>query len=167
MEEEKDLHWMQYALKLADKAAELGEVPVGAVIVRDNEVIGEGWNQPISTHDPTAHAEIMAIRAAAVSIGNYRLVGADLYVTLEPCSMCAGAIVHSRISRVVYGATEPKAGAIQSRQNFLENDWLNYRVEFKSGVMADECGEKISQFFRNRREQKRQLKVAEKLNPAD
>lgn len=157
-EDDKDLYWMQYALSLADKAAAIGEVPVGAVIVRDSEIIGEGWNQPITLNDPTAHAEIMAIRDASEKTGNYRLVGADLYVTLEPCSMCAGAIVHSRISRLVYGATEPKAGAIQSRQQFLDNDWLNYRVGYKAGVIADECGDKISQFFRKRREQKRECK---------
>ena len=155
---EEDERWMRYALTLAEKAAAVGEVPVGAVVVMDGEVMGEGWNQPISGHDPTAHAEIMALRDAAQRMSNYRLVGADLYVTLEPCSMCAGAIIHSRVRRLVYGAAEPKAGVIQSQQRFLDNSWLNYRVAWLGGVLADECGQCISAFFKRRREEKKQAK---------
>ncbi|WP_394166061.1 tRNA adenosine(34) deaminase TadA [Neptunomonas phycophila] len=155
---EDDERWMRYALTLADKAALLGEVPVGAVVVKDGKVLGEGWNQPISGHDPTAHAEIIALRDAAQRINNYRLVGADLYVTLEPCTMCAGAIVHSRVRRVVYGAAEPKAGVIQSQQQFLDNSWLNYRVAWTGGVLAQACGQTISAFFQRRREEKKRAK---------
>ena len=154
-----DEFWMSKALALAQNAAELGEVPVGAVVVLDGKIIGQGWNQPITANDPTAHAEIIALRDAAKNIENYRLVEADLYVTLEPCSMCAGAIVHGRIRRVIYGATEPKAGVVNSRQIFFGQPWLNHRVKVVSGVMAKECGEKISDFFRLRRAQKKQEKA--------
>ncbi len=154
-----DEFWMSKALALAQNAAELGEVPVGAVVVLEGEIIGQGWNQPITANDPTAHAEIVALRDAAKSIENYRLVEADLYVTLEPCSMCAGAIVHGRIRRVVYGASEPKAGVVESRQVFFEQPWLNHRVQVVSGVMAKQCGETISDFFRLRRAQKKQEKA--------
>jgi tRNA(adenine34) deaminase len=150
-----DEFWMSKALALAQNAAELGEVPVGAVVVLDGKIIGQGWNQPITANDPTAHAEIVALRDAAKNIENYRLVEADLYVTLEPCSMCAGAIVHGRIRRVIYGATEPKAGVANSRQIFFGQPWLNHRVQVVSGVMATECGEIISDFFRHRRAQKK------------
>ncbi len=150
-----DERWMRAALALAERAAALGEVPVGAVVVRDGEVIGEGWNQPISGQDPTAHAEIMALRDAARRVGNYRLVDADLYVTIEPCTMCAGAIVHARIRRVVFGASEPKAGALVSRQSLLDEPWLNHRVSWTGGVLAEHCSERISAFFRARREERR------------
>ena len=154
-----DEFWMSKALALAQNAAELGEVPVGAVVVLDGKIIGQGWNQPITATDPTAHAEIVALRDAARNIENYRLVEADLYVTLEPCSMCAGAIVQSRIRRLVYGAAEPKAGVVNSRQMFFGQPWLNHRVAVESGVMANACGEKISEFFRIRRAQKKQEKA--------
>jgi tRNA(adenine34) deaminase len=149
---------MEKALLLADKASDLGEVPVGAIIVLDGEVIGQGWNQPIGLHDPTAHAEMLALREAASAVGNYRVVNADLYVTLEPCSMCAGAMVHARVRRVIFGAYEPKAGVIVSQQHFLEQRWLNHFVEHTAGVLADICSEKLSQFFRKRRAQKRREK---------
>lgn len=148
-----DEFWMNRALALAEAAAARGEVPVGAVVVRDGREIGAGFNTPISGCDPTAHAEIRALRDAAKRIGNYRLPGATLYVTLEPCTMCVGAIVHSRVSRLVYGATEPKAGAVESTRRTLEEPSLNWRVESRGGVLADRCSEIISQFFARRREQ--------------
>ncbi|WP_268235767.1 tRNA adenosine(34) deaminase TadA [Marinobacterium zhoushanense] len=151
----EDERWMQEALALAERAAELGEVPVGAVVVRDGEIIGRGWNHPISGCDPTAHAEIMALRDAAQRLQNYRLVDAELYVTIEPCSMCAGAIVHARIKRVVFGAIEPKAGAVCSRSALFDADWVNHRVLWQGGVLAQRCSARISAFFAERREQKR------------
>lgn len=160
-----DEGFMQRALELAERAAEMGEVPVGAVVVLDGEVIGEGWNQPITACDPTAHAEIMALRAAAARIGNYRLVEADLYVTLEPCSMCAGAIVHSRIRRLVYGATEPKAGVAESQKAFFSEPWLNHQTQVCAGVLADTCSERLSEFFRKRRAQKKAQKAARANEP--
>lgn len=152
---ESDQRWMEKALELAERAAELGEVPVGALVVLDGDVIGEGWNQPISGCDPTAHAEILALRDAAARVGNYRLIGADLYVTIEPCSMCAGAIVHARIRRVVFGASEPKAGVVCSQGGFFEQSWLNHRVLWQGGVLGQRCSDRISEFFARRREQKR------------
>ena len=153
-----DEYWMLKALALAKNAAELGEVPVGAVIVLDGKIIGKGWNQLITANDPTAHAEIVALRDAARAVSNYRLVGADMYVTLEPCSMCAGAIVHSRLRRLVFGAAEPKAGAVSSQQQFLEADFLNHKVEWVGGVLAQPCGDAISAFFKARREVKKAAK---------
>ncbi|KEA65449.1 tRNA-specific adenosine-34 deaminase [Marinobacterium lacunae] len=153
-----DEYWMEQALALAERAAELGEVPVGALVVRDGEIIGRGWNHPISGNDPTAHAEIMALRDAAQSVDNYRLVGADLYVTIEPCTMCAGAIIHARIHRVVFGAVEPKAGAVQSQSALFDAGWANHRVLWQGGVLAKRCSERISAFFAARRAQKRQQK---------
>ncbi|WXL27059.1 tRNA adenosine(34) deaminase TadA [Ectopseudomonas mendocina] len=150
----RDQHFMAEALALAAKGAELGEVPVGAVLVQDGEIIGRGFNCPISTHDPSAHAEMVAIRDAAAHLQNYRLPGSTLYVTLEPCSMCAGLIVHSRVQRVVYGATEPKAGVVQSRGEFFQQGFLNHRVLVEGGLMAAECGAILSEFFRRRREQR-------------
>lgn len=155
-----DVEFMQRALVLAERAAEAGEVPVGAVVVLDGEVIGEGWNRPISGHDPCAHAEIMALRAAAARQQNYRLPGAVLYVTIEPCTMCAGAIVHARIARVVFGATEPKAGAVISNARIFDQSWLNHWPEYTGGVLAHQCSARISAFFRQRREQKKHAKVA-------
>jgi tRNA(adenine34) deaminase len=148
---ETDEKWMRRALELARHAGEAGEVPVGALVVMNDEVIGEGWNQPIVSHDPTAHAEIVALRAAAQRMKNYRLPGAYLYVTLEPCAMCAGAVVHARIERVVYGAPDPKAGAAGSVFNLLQSASLNHRAEVIGGVMSDECGRMLQQFFQRRR----------------
>ena len=142
---------MRAALEQAREARQRGEVPVGAVVVLDGRVIGRGYNQPISTSDPTAHAEIVAIRAAAAAIGNYRLSGADLYVTIEPCQMCVGAMVHARIARIVYGAVEPKAGAIESAMRAHEHPALNHRVVAVGGVLEDECRAMIQEFFERRR----------------
>lgn len=147
----RDQHFMQQALALAAEGALLGEVPVGAVVVQNGEIVGRGFNCPISGSDPSAHAEMVAVRAAAQAVSNYRLPGSTLYVTLEPCSMCAGLIVHSRISRVVYGATEPKAGVVQSQGQFFMQPFLNHRVLFEGGVLGEECGTMLSEFFRMRR----------------
>ncbi len=146
---------MREALALAAQGAALGEVPVGAVLVQDGQIIGRGYNCPISQHDPSAHAEMVAVRDAAQALQNYRLPGVTLYVTLEPCSMCAGLIVHSRIQRVVYGATEPKAGVVVSRGQFFEQAFLNHRVLVEGGVLAEECGAVLSEFFRQRRQKGR------------
>jgi tRNA(adenine34) deaminase len=143
--------WMREALALAKTGAEAGEVPVGAVIVRDNEILGRGWNRPIGAHDPTAHAEILALRDAAAHAGNYRLPGSTLYVTLEPCVMCVGAFMHARVDRVVYGTAEPKAGAMESTQRAHEHAALNHRVTVVSGVLAAECRQVLQEFFRTRR----------------
>jgi len=154
----RDQALMRQALALAARAAELGEVPVGALVVLDDVVIGEGWNRPVSAHDPTAHAEIVALRQAAGRVGNYRLVGAELFVTIEPCTMCAGALVHARIARLVFGATEPKAGAVVSNARLFDQPWVNHRPVCLGGVLAQACAQQISDFFRWRRAQKRQLK---------
>ena len=146
-----DETFMRAALELAAEAHRRGEVPVGAVVVLDGTVIGSGFNQPISAHDPTAHAEIVAMRAAAQHLGNYRLAGADLYVTIEPCQMCVGAMVHARIARVIYGATEPKAGAIESAMRAHEHPALNHRLQAVGGLLEDECRAMIQQFFEQRR----------------
>lgn len=146
-----DEKWMRHALSLAHKAAAAGEVPVGAVLIRDGQLLAEGWNQPIIAHDPTAHAEIMAIRSAAKQLENYRLPGTTLYITIEPCSMCAGAIVHARIARVVFGAAEPRAGAAGSVLNLLHNEQFNHQTEVSAGVLADECGQVLKDFFAMRR----------------
>lgn len=150
-----DEGFMREALALAEQGAALGEVPVGAVLVLDGEVIGRGFNCPISRHDPSAHAEMVAIRDAALRLQNYRLPGSTLYVTLEPCSMCAGLIVHSRIQRVVYGTTEPKAGVAISRGQFFDQVFLNHRVLVEGGPLAEQCSEMLSQFFRQRRQNDR------------
>ena len=146
-----DSEYMQIALELAAQAAEAGEVPVGALVVKDGEIIGRGYNAPISCHDPSAHAEIRAMRDAAQRIGNYRLVGCTLYVTLEPCAMCTGAIQHARIARLVYGASDPKTGACGSVVNLMEEPRLNHHTEVEGGVMAAECGGVLSAFFAARR----------------
>ena len=143
--------FMAVALRLAAVARERGEVPVGAVVVLDGVVIGEGFNQPIGTHDPTAHAEIVALRDAAARLGNYRLTGASLYVTIEPCQMCVGAMVHARIARLVYGTREPRAGAIESAMKAHEHPSLNHRMEAVGGVREEECREVIQAFFKARR----------------
>ncbi|UVO16891.1 tRNA adenosine(34) deaminase TadA [Stutzerimonas stutzeri] len=148
----QDEHFMREALALAEQGAALGEVPVGAVLVQDGQIVGRGFNCPISRHDPSAHAEMVAIRDAAQTVANYRLPGSTLYVTLEPCSMCAGLIVHSRIQRVVYGATEPKAGVVVSRGQFFAQEFLNHRVLVEGGVLAQECGDVLREFFRLRRQ---------------
>lgn len=148
-----DIDFMRLALAEAQQAAALGEVPVGAVLVRNGQVIGRGFNQPISSNDPSAHAEMVALRQAALAENNYRLPDATLYVTLEPCTMCAGLLVHSRIGRLVYGATEPRSGAVISRAQLLAQPWLNHRVEVVGGVLAEECGELLKGFFRAKREQ--------------
>ena len=142
---------MRAALAQAEEAGRRGEVPVGAVVVASGEVIGAGHNQPIGAHDPTAHAEIVALRAAAAARANYRLTDATLYVTIEPCLMCVGAMIHARIGTLVYGAAEPKAGAIESTQRAHEHPALNHRLVVVSGVMARECGEIVARFFRERR----------------
>ena len=143
---------MQLALTLAREAQSAGEVPVGAVVVRDGEIIGKGWNRPIGTHDPTAHAEVVALRDASSRIGNYRLPDTTLYVTLEPCPMCAGAIVHARVARVVFGASDPRAGAAGSVFDLLPSDErFNHAVGCRGGVLAAESGELLRAFFRARR----------------
>jgi tRNA(adenine34) deaminase len=142
---------MRAALDLARRALERGEVPVGAVVVVDDVIVGEGFNQPITAHDPTAHAEIVAVRDAARRIRNYRLTGATLYVTIEPCQMCVGALVHARVARIVYGAREPKAGALESAMRAHEHPSLNHRLVAVGGVLEDECREVIQGFFEERR----------------
>ena len=150
---ESDLHteFMTEALALAANARRAGEVPVGAVVVREGQIIGRGFNAPISLHDPSAHAEIQALRAAAKALGNYRLAGCTLYVTLEPCAMCAGAIQHARIARVVFGAADPKTGACGSVINLFAEPLLNHHTEVEGGMLAQQCGELLTAFFRERR----------------
>jgi tRNA(adenine34) deaminase len=147
-----DEQYMREALSLAQQAEALGEVPVGAVVVKDGVVIGRGYNQPISAHDPTAHAEVVAMRDAAAMMGNYRLVGCELYVTLEPCIMCAGAIMHARMGRVIYGAADPKTGACGSVVDLFALSNLNHHATVVSGVLADECAAQLSAFFSQRRQ---------------
>jgi tRNA(adenine34) deaminase len=146
-----DETFMRRALELADIAAISGEVPVGAVLVHDGHVIAMGYNQPIGSHDPTAHAEIVALREAGKLLDNYRLEDTTLYVTLEPCPMCASAMVHARVSRVVFGAWDPKAGGAGSIVNIFALPELNHRVDVFGGVLMEECAEKLSKFFRSRR----------------
>lgn len=151
MEVNEDLDFMRRAIVLAQKAAAAGEVPVGAVVVRDDEVIGEGWNHPVGGHDATSHAEIEAIRAATRTAGNYRIPGARLYVTLEPCAMCIGAIFHARVARVVFGAPDPKTGAAGSVINLFAEARLNHHAVVEGGVLATECGKLLREFFAARR----------------
>jgi len=146
-----DDHFMRAALTLAQQAEVLGEVPVGAVVVKDGVIIGRGCNQPIAARDPTAHAEVVAMRDAAARTGNYRLVGCDLYVTLEPCVMCAGAIMHARVGRVVYGAADPKTGACGSVVDLFADARLNHHATVTAGVLAEECSAKLMAFFSQRR----------------
>ena len=143
--------WMQVAINLANHASSIDEIPVGAIIVYENKIIGEGWNQPISSNDPTAHAEIMALRDAGKNIGNYRLPDATMYVTLEPCAMCAGAIVHARLSKLVYAVDDPKTGACGSVLNLLQIDEFNHKVEIENGILEDECRTLIQDFFKEKR----------------
>jgi len=147
----QDQQWMRRAMEAAKRAELAGEVPVGAVIVQDNQFIAEGWNCPIGTHDPSAHAEIVAMRHAGEAVGNYRLLGMTLYVTLEPCVMCSGALFHARIGRVVYGARDPKAGAAGSVYDTLLDERFNHRINVTGDVLAEECGSLLTEFFRARR----------------
>ena len=150
----RDEHFMQLALQQARLGGGLGEVPVGAVLVLEGEIIGAGFNCPISTHDPSAHAEMVAIRAAAGHVGNYRLPGSTLYVTLEPCTMCVGALVHARVRRVVFAASEPKAGALKSARALMDAEqsgYFNHRFEWQGGVLEGEASEMLSAFFKQRR----------------
>jgi len=150
--DDPDERWMRRALELAQRAAQAGEVPVGALLVRGGEPIGEGWNCPITRHDPSAHAEIQALRDAGRRLGNYRLSGATLYCTLEPCPMCAGAIVHARVARVIYGAADPKGGACGSVFDLLPSDArFNHRTDCRGGVLAADCAGLLRRFFRDRR----------------
>ena len=145
------LGFMREALELADAAGRAGEVPVGAVVVRDGEIVGRGSNQCVAKHDPSAHAELVAIRDACASVGNYRIPGATLYVTIEPCTMCAGALVHARVEHLVFGATEPRGGAVESTARVLANPHLNHRVEVTAGILADEAEALMQEFFSARR----------------
>lgn len=146
-----DESFMRMAMAAAASASAIGEVPVGAVIVLDGNVIATGFNRPIAGHDPSAHAEMVALREASTALANYRLPGCELYVTLEPCVMCAGAIMHARISRVIFGAADPKTGACGSIVNLFENERLNHHAVVTSGILAAECGQSLSEFFRDRR----------------
>ena len=146
-----DERYLERALALAEAAARQGEVPVGAVLVCDGAVIGEGWNRPISSSDPTAHAEIVALRAAAAHRRNYRLPGSTMYVTLEPCAMCSGALIHARVARVVFGAFDPRTGAAGSTLDVLNTDRLNHRVDIRGGVLADVAAAQLQAFFKARR----------------
>lgn len=152
---EIDRRWMGRALELASRAETLGEVPVGAVVIDSTgKVVGEGWNQPISARDPTAHAEIAALRHAASVLGNYRLPGCTLYVTIEPCTMCVGAMIHARIARLVFGATEPKAGSVVSQAQLLDSPSYNHKIEYTGSVCAEQAGALLSAFFQERRKGK-------------
>ena len=164
---EEDLMWMRHALTLADKAESIGEVPVGACVVLNGELIGEGFNTPITDNDPSAHAELRAVKEAAAAVQNYRLIDTTLYVTLEPCSMCAGMLVHARVKRVVFGAKDAKTGAAGSVMNLLQHPALNHQLEVVSGVLADECANKLSDFFRKRRKEIKAAKKAKRLLEGD
>ena len=164
---EEDVMWMRHALTLADKAESIGEVPVGACVVLNGELIGEGFNTPITDNDPSAHAELRAVKEAAAAVQNYRLIDATLYVTLEPCSMCAGMLVHARVKRVVFGAKDAKTGAAGSVMNLLQHPALNHQLEIVSGVLAEECASKLSDFFRKRRKEIKAAKKAKKLLEGD
>ncbi|WP_338110718.1 tRNA adenosine(34) deaminase TadA [Rosenbergiella nectarea] len=155
-----DEKWMRHAIQLAQRAYTLGEVPVGAVLVHHDQVIGEGWNLPINDHDPTAHAEIMAIRQGGQTLENYRLLETTLYVTLEPCVMCAGAMIHGRIGRIVYGASDAKTGAAGSLIDILRHPGMNHQPIISGGVLAEECGTLLSDFFRQRRAEKKAARLA-------
>lgn len=162
-QEEQDLFWMQYAYRLAEKAESQGEIPVGAVVVLAGKLIAEGWNQSIQCHDATGHAEMMALKSAGQAVENYRLINSTLYVTLEPCPMCASAMVHARVARLVYAAPDLKTGAAGSVFNLVANEHLNHKLEIVSGVLQAECSTQLSNFFKSRRayhkEIKRQLKA--------
>lgn len=148
---EQDEAWMRHALRLAQRAEMLGEVPIGAVLVKHNQCLAEGWNSPIASHDATAHAEINALREAGTQIGNYRLVDTTLYVTLEPCVMCTGAISHARVKRLVFGAFDPKRGAVCNALNLADAEFLNHSINWQGGVLEAECSELLKAFFKVRR----------------
>lgn len=150
---EDHVDFMRHAITLAREGERRGEVPVGAVVVLDGEVIGRGFNRPIERVDPSAHAEMVALRDAARRIGNYRLEGASIYVTIEPCMMCCGALVHARLSALVFGAREPRSGAVISNAKLLESPWLNHHLEVVEGVLGEECGDLMRRFFRARRDE--------------
>ena len=158
----QDEYWMRHALMLAEKAEQMNEIPVGAVIVADGKIVGEGWNTPITDHDPSAHAEMKAIRMAARQRQNYRVIDATLYVTLEPCPMCAGALVHSRITRVVFGAFDEKTGAAGTVMQLCQHPNLNHQLAVTGGVLAETCGAVISAFFKRRRAEKKAAKAEKK-----
>lgn len=151
----KDVYWMRKAILLAEKAQAKGEIPVGAVLVHEDKLIAEGWNQPISDHDPCAHAEIIALRAGGQYLQNYRLLNTTLYVTLEPCIMCAGAMIHARISRLVYGACDQKTGAAGSIIDVFNHPDMNHRILVLGGILSDECSAMLSHFFKQRRAEKK------------
>lgn len=148
---ENDEMWMQQALRSAQRALDLGEVPVGAVVVHEGKIIGRGFNRNLAECDPTAHAEIVALREAGSALGNHRLSNCDLFVTIEPCAMCAGAMVHARVRALIYGADDPKAGAVHSAMHVLNHPALNHKVEVRRGVLAGKCAELLQEFFRSRR----------------
>jgi tRNA(adenine34) deaminase len=148
---ESDEFWMQEALRCAQRALEAGEVPVGAIVVHAGRIVGRGWNCNLSDSDPTAHAEIMALRDAGVNVGNHRLGDCDLFATIEPCAMCAGALVHARIRRLIYGAEDPKAGAVHSVMHVLNHPGLNHQVEVRGRVLAGRCAEMLQDFFKSKR----------------
>src|SRR5436305_10297055 len=151
MRSRDDESWMEQALEQARLAAQAGEVPVGALVIKDGEIIGLGHNRNLLDHDPSAHAEIVALRQAAARLGNHRLTGCEMFVTIEPCAMCAGALVHARLARLVYGASDPKAGAAGSVLQVLNHPGLNHKMEIRSGVLADKCSEILQKFFREKR----------------
>jgi tRNA(adenine34) deaminase len=153
MQPGEDAAWMELALEQAQLAALAGEVPVGALVIRRGEIIGQGHNRNLLDNDPTAHAEIVALRQAAARVGNHRLIGCTMVATIEPCSMCAGALIHARIARLVYGATDPKAGAAGSTVQVINHPSLNHRMEVTAGVLAEKCSEILQQFFRRKRQQ--------------
>lgn len=163
-QQQQDEFWVEYAQQLAQKAEDIGEVPVGAIIVLENELIAEGWNQSIQNTDPTAHAEIIALKEAGKAVGNYRLIDATLYVTLEPCAMCAGAMVHARVKRVVFGAYDAKTGAAGSVFNLVDSPQLNHQLLITGGVRKQECGDQVSLFFKKRREVHKLKKLNSKKN---
>ena len=148
---EEDDAWMRYAFRLAQRAEEYGEVPVGAIVVKDNRCIAEGWNSVITDHDPTAHAEIVALRAAGLALENYRINDTTLYVTLEPCVMCMGALAHARIKRLVFGAYDPKRGAVCNALSLTDASFLNHQISWTGGVLESQCAEQLRDFFRARR----------------
>ncbi|MCH8621770.1 tRNA adenosine(34) deaminase TadA [Undibacterium sp. TS12] len=158
-QQQRDAGFMQAALQQARLAWDEGEVPVGAVVVKDGVIIASGYNRPIGRHDPTAHAEIMALRAAAEVLGNYRLPGCELYVTLEPCMMCAGAMMHARLSRVIYAASDPKTGVAGSLLNVFEHGQLNHHTQITAGILAEECSSLLKEFFAHRRAMATQKKL--------
>ena len=148
---DNDIRWMRHAIDLAKFAEQAGEVPVGAVVVKDERIIGEGWNQPVGTHDPSAHAEMVALRAAGANVMNYRLTDVTLYVTLEPCVMCTGALVHARVNRVVYGAEDPKSGAIKGCFKLMNDKKFNHKIKVDGGILEEECGNLLRRFFELKR----------------